>query len=60
VALLITITLFSMLKTTTPNKKGSSSLNGPSEKTIKRLLDYSKSIRTISLPDGKKEIIHSN
>jgi hypothetical protein len=49
-----------MLKTTTPNKKGSSSLNGPSEKTIKRLLDYSKSLRTITLPDGQKQIIHSN
>ncbi|TVQ76828.1 MAG: hypothetical protein EA358_08345 [Flavobacteriales bacterium] len=57
---LINVTIFIMHKTTTPHKKDQASLNGPSEKTIKRLLHYSKSIRVLKMPDGKMEVVNPN
>ncbi|MCC5917810.1 MAG: hypothetical protein JJU02_10860 [Cryomorphaceae bacterium] len=48
-----------MLKTTTPKKSGHAR-KGPSEQTIQRLLNYSKSIRVIDMPGNKKEIINPN
>jgi hypothetical protein len=48
-----------MQKTITPTKNGSHK-QGPSEQTIKRLLHYSRQIKTIRMPDGRHEIINSN
>lgn len=48
-----------MQKTITPKKNGSFK-QGPSEETIKRLLNYSKHARVMTMPDGQKEIINPN
>ncbi|MCH8545700.1 MAG: hypothetical protein LAT54_03130 [Cryomorphaceae bacterium] len=48
-----------MQKTITPKKNGHSK-QGPSEQTIKRLLNYSKHTKVMLMPDGRKEIINPN